>query len=576
MVTPPPADAARPAGPWPPGSPAGSAALAAAIALAACAAAGSVTVSSAVGGDTSQRFGATVAALLVFMALCRLINTADGAPAVKEDYTEEDAALESIAEQRGVVKRFSDRNGWGLITVGVSGGRALQGVVEVAKTSTAQARASRRDVRFYREEKDSLGVDVGDPVAFLLRRDEDSAGWLCATALRRSSRSPEPAAQAPLREDRKPEKPKRHKVPEQQHQVNRRPASQFEQPENADHQRTPSAPGARAGAGHPTGLPGKASAGAGDAGGKVPAVLRAAAAGPREMPAAVLWDGAERERPATTPVVARRLVSSHLAVDLTHDQRNEERRFWGRPEQPEPVRPVIPQMPMGGEDRPFANGSGQLNFSDPGFRPPPRDEPRRAGVAPPEANRRLLGAALQPLQRVDRDGPGRRFEGPSAFDVEDAAAEAAEERRRPGAKSTLKTAIGQYEAPAPPQSGVLFPGDNPPAKVAAAAEIPGSYAGGPASTAPPFLIAEAETEGPSPAGKDIAVTAGTAEEARGADAEPMAPLPDTAGGDFGAGATEARERRPPASAEQATGRLFGAALSGAGAGRVQPAPSVLQ
>jgi len=142
-----------------------------------------------------------VAALLVFMALCRLVNTADGAEA-KEDHTEEDAALEAIDEQRGVVKRFSDRNGWGLITVGVSGGQALQTVAEAAKTTSAQARAARRDVRFYREERDSLGVDVGDAVAFHLRRDDDANGWLCTTKMRRSSRSPEPAAQAPPRKEK--------------------------------------------------------------------------------------------------------------------------------------------------------------------------------------------------------------------------------------------------------------------------------------------------------------------------------------------------------------------------------------
>lgn len=69
---------------------------------------------------------------------------------------------------RGVVKRFSERNGWGFITC------------------DGPLSARIRDVRFYRADKLALRLSVGDAVVFRAVPDTDAPGWLMAKDLQRT------------------------------------------------------------------------------------------------------------------------------------------------------------------------------------------------------------------------------------------------------------------------------------------------------------------------------------------------------------------------------------------------------
>lgn len=82
---------------------------------------------------------------------------------------------------RGVVKRFSAKNGWGLITdvevLNTSGNG-----VEYTKQMAQQRLA---DVRFYREDQVALGLGADDSVTFRVTSDTVAAGWLKAVNLQR-------------------------------------------------------------------------------------------------------------------------------------------------------------------------------------------------------------------------------------------------------------------------------------------------------------------------------------------------------------------------------------------------------
>eukprot|EP00408_Alexandrium_pacificum_P016569 CAMPEP_0171201388 /NCGR_PEP_ID=MMETSP0790-20130122/24464_1 /TAXON_ID=2925 /ORGANISM="Alexandrium catenella, Strain OF101" /LENGTH=199 /DNA_ID=CAMNT_0011666785 /DNA_START=60 /DNA_END=655 /DNA_ORIENTATION=- len=85
----------------------------------------------------------------------------------------------STQRYRGVVKRFSSRNGWGLIKVDEVCGEAE------AKSTPGEA-GWRPDVRFYRKEQAALGLGVGDVVTFCTVIDEEAPpGWCRAANISR-------------------------------------------------------------------------------------------------------------------------------------------------------------------------------------------------------------------------------------------------------------------------------------------------------------------------------------------------------------------------------------------------------
>eukprot|EP00418_Pyrodinium_bahamense_P007918 CAMPEP_0179121662 /NCGR_PEP_ID=MMETSP0796-20121207/57388_1 /TAXON_ID=73915 /ORGANISM="Pyrodinium bahamense, Strain pbaha01" /LENGTH=244 /DNA_ID=CAMNT_0020820265 /DNA_START=75 /DNA_END=809 /DNA_ORIENTATION=+ len=84
---------------------------------------------------------------------------------------------------RGVVKRYSTRNGWGLLTAVETWGemRAEKGQTPGGDTG------ARRDVRFYRQDLTSLGLAVGDVVTFRVVADTNAPGWSRAVQIRRAA-----------------------------------------------------------------------------------------------------------------------------------------------------------------------------------------------------------------------------------------------------------------------------------------------------------------------------------------------------------------------------------------------------
>eukprot|EP00931_Biecheleriopsis_adriatica_P050387 TRINITY_DN29167_c0_g1_i1.p2 TRINITY_DN29167_c0_g1~~TRINITY_DN29167_c0_g1_i1.p2 ORF type:complete len:101 (+),score=20.52 TRINITY_DN29167_c0_g1_i1:145-447(+) len=73
---------------------------------------------------------------------------------------------------RGTVKKYSEKKGWG--TISVKDG-------DDDSDSDLETR-----VRFLREDKERLGLDVGDPVAFRAVKDDEMEGWLLADTIWRA------------------------------------------------------------------------------------------------------------------------------------------------------------------------------------------------------------------------------------------------------------------------------------------------------------------------------------------------------------------------------------------------------
>lgn len=82
--------------------------------------------------------------------------------------------------RQGVVKRYSQKNGWGVI--------ACDEDIQWDPSPAAHRRGGRsRALRFYREDKETLDLSVGDVVQFTAVLDvvEPSSGWLRASQLER-------------------------------------------------------------------------------------------------------------------------------------------------------------------------------------------------------------------------------------------------------------------------------------------------------------------------------------------------------------------------------------------------------
>lgn len=76
----------------------------------------------------------------------------------------------------GVLKRFSERNGWGLI--------AIDGT-DLGRRARDRKNGLRPDVRLYRAHKEALGLNVGDAVVFRAIPDVDAPAWQMAVDVSR-------------------------------------------------------------------------------------------------------------------------------------------------------------------------------------------------------------------------------------------------------------------------------------------------------------------------------------------------------------------------------------------------------
>eukprot|EP00811_Abedinium_folium_P014247 NODE_23261_length_674_cov_2.082267.p1 GENE.NODE_23261_length_674_cov_2.082267~~NODE_23261_length_674_cov_2.082267.p1 ORF type:complete len:200 (-),score=42.52 NODE_23261_length_674_cov_2.082267:74-634(-) len=84
----------------------------------------------------------------------------------------------------GVLTRFSERNGWGLISAGDYG--------------TSDRSNQRRNVRLYRVDKEALSLDVGATVVFRVVQDPSVPDWLRAIDVSRPMEEKLPAHLARL------------------------------------------------------------------------------------------------------------------------------------------------------------------------------------------------------------------------------------------------------------------------------------------------------------------------------------------------------------------------------------------
>jgi len=135
-----------------------------------------------IGADTTS-----VLFVISCFAALFVIASARAERGVEEDEPDDGANHDPTMFLHGVVKRFSDRNGWGLISVPVAG------LPRSGKTP------QRQDVRFYRPDKDLLGLKVGDQVVLRAVADPQASGWLRAMDIRRPT--PEDLAEdSPVKE----------------------------------------------------------------------------------------------------------------------------------------------------------------------------------------------------------------------------------------------------------------------------------------------------------------------------------------------------------------------------------------
>jgi hypothetical protein len=246
-----------------------------------------VARASAAGGDVAANLVAALAALAALVALSamsdggRQKSTQNESPVQPQiDKAAQDRAYAELLqhENKGIVKRFSERNGWGLISCDIC---------EEASGSAPESKnpgQPRRDVRIYRKEAEALSLRVGDVVWFRAVADDDAPGWLKAVSIQREpSESPGDGAairQTILEEESAP-------LEDEDTLQSRKMASQDALDDGV----------------------GEASS--------------STAVAPETSSVEI-----DRERPATTTVVARRLVHHHLEVPLCEEHRAEEKDFW--------------------------------------------------------------------------------------------------------------------------------------------------------------------------------------------------------------------------------------------------------
>jgi cold shock CspA family protein len=244
-----------------------------------------VARASAAGGDVAANCVAALAALAALVALSSMSDGGGDSSAQRESNSQSEKEAQDRVyaellnhENRGIVKRFSERNGWGLISCEI--GETGEEVSATAPDSRNPGQP-RRDVRFYRQDAEASSLNVGDVVWFRAEKDEDAPGWLRAVSIQREASIGDSAT--------KPQTTLAAEIASRDSEDTRHIEQTTSQGSMIDDSnREDSAPSV-------DGL------GKGES---------------------------ERQRPATTPVVARRLVHQHLEVPLGAEHRAEEREFW--------------------------------------------------------------------------------------------------------------------------------------------------------------------------------------------------------------------------------------------------------
>lgn len=233
-----------------------------------------------------------VAALMGIGALVTLTAASDrrkaeaeraSAATVSIPQSDSEPVVHLDRENRGVVKRFSQRHGWGLITCAVS-----------QDLSNSRSKGEpRNDVRFYGRDMEALSLNIGDAVRFRAILDDAAPGWLRATDIQHDDGS---GAQEQTKKEHSSANALETEpclpVVEEENCSSAEPL-----PQAADKQSACSA-----------------------------APAPRLETGVADEPAA----DEDPVRPPTTPVVARRMLLSHLEVPLSPEQRAEEKAFWKR------------------------------------------------------------------------------------------------------------------------------------------------------------------------------------------------------------------------------------------------------
>jgi hypothetical protein len=228
-----------------------------------------------------------VACLAALAALIALSAMSDSGRSTEKLPPQPDLVYLALqeGENRGTVKRFSQRNGWGLITCEVPDHQ------DIDPRSPGEPR---RDVRFYRKEKEDLSLNVGDTVTFRAVPDSEAPGWLKVVELQLDARACTAAGEV---------------------------QPSVSEPSNLASEVAHIGEGALGHEPVPGGDPPE------DFLQGEPALVEATCASDTQS----AFSSALPERPTTTPVVARRLVHSQLEVPLSPEQLAEEKAFWKSP-----------------------------------------------------------------------------------------------------------------------------------------------------------------------------------------------------------------------------------------------------
>merc|ERR1719174_1577776 len=280
------------------------------------------------GMDLAKNIAVVLAALVALIILSGTKNSKE------QSAKNADEPVQSLAQpiictdlecvHEGVVKRFSDRNGWGLIVCSIP-----------CKAFANGFRETRRDVRLYRKEKVACSLIVGDTVQFRAVADDDAPGWFKAVDVQRKEAVPSQSR------------------PETETDAFESISKDGCAPSSDPPQDISEEMGLCEQAGVAT-LIDRQAAGARPVSSQLPHSYDSLSPGHIPSDRKFLWNSCsepvkgaeckrkeevvdaeahadeEKVRPATTPVVARRLVHTHLAVPLSPEKKSEERAFWMR------------------------------------------------------------------------------------------------------------------------------------------------------------------------------------------------------------------------------------------------------
>eukprot|EP00928_Gymnodinium_smaydae_P032722 TRINITY_DN23628_c0_g2_i1.p1 TRINITY_DN23628_c0_g2~~TRINITY_DN23628_c0_g2_i1.p1 ORF type:complete len:300 (+),score=30.50 TRINITY_DN23628_c0_g2_i1:47-901(+) len=193
----------------------------------------------------------------------------------------------------GVLKRFSLKNGWGTLAP-----KDLKG-----------AWPGRHDVRIYRKDRDRLDLKVQDVVVFRVATDPSNPGWLVAKDVHRPKLQVCENEVAPESNGAGNADDAATSVVESY----RKEASDTRTSQSDDSGRSPP----------------ETFAWLDKDNGYSPDPVR------EQQSDACSQEDVTLERPASTPVVARRLVHSHLNLRMSQAHRTEEKAFWKQAKQSE-------------------------------------------------------------------------------------------------------------------------------------------------------------------------------------------------------------------------------------------------